>query len=278
MSSIDQSVDAGLAEVCDLVLPLEIPLANVSIDDILSVLGEMLSKQQREQTMIAHVATLSSTEGKVGSSSSSSPRELTFVVLHVSNPSAALLIMSTIQHLQSLSSNFAFLGRAGWLHRSVVEEHCDACSTSSSVLIDPPVTKLEVLLSARRCQLSRKRPLEIAAEVGDEDDLSCIVMYLSNQSKQSPDAGGSDRTMQLLAVMERTASEARWPILEHYLDRVKHRFFLRCPSSSDAAKVREQFIALAKSGTEPLLQGDVTTTSMKVCSLDDMRRASASVI
>lgn len=270
MSIVAQSVDAGLAEVCDLILPLEIPRENISVEAILSVLREMINadKTRGQDTAISHVATLSSSGPAVGSSTSS-VSEKTFIVLHVSNPSDARTIITTIQHLQASTPYYSFLGRLGWIRRTVVEEHCEACSASSSVLIDPPLTKLEVLLSAKRCQLTRKRPLE-TLETSDEDDLSCIVLYLSKVHEED-----SDRTTQLLAVMEKTASEARWPILSHYLDTIKRRFFLQCPSSTDAAKVRELFIAVAKSGTVPDLQSNVTAISMKLCSLADMKRASS---
>lgn len=285
MSHASQSFDARFAEVSDVVLSIDAPHANVRVEDIVSVLEEMARHSAVETTTITHAATLaySATVGASSSAKSVDKPPTTFVVVHISNAAVARAVVALMQVLQATSTEFASFGRVGWVARSVVEDHCHACASTTSVLIDPPSTKLETMLSAKRCQATRKRPLN--GENGDdaaEDELSCIVLYLAALPRrveaslaaavEQQSTGGQT---EVLAAMERIASEGRWPIVEHYLDVVKQRFFLKCSSTSDAAKVRELFISVAKSGSVPILQGAVTTASMKVCSPRDMSLASS---
>lgn len=289
MSSISwppaSDLELNLSGACDLVLALHLPVADVEVHEVIKVIEQMAPLQSEAPTTVAtvfaHVATLISPAPPVSSSASARPQ--TFLIIHVSDAAVARRTKLLLDFLRMSTPEFSFLHSIGWVHRSVVEQHSLACSSTSNAVMDPPPSKLELLLSAKRwLSVSRKRPLEVdtdpahASDSNDQDELACIVLYLPSNSQVrapgEPTQEDSDNGQnEVLAAMERLAAELRWPITHHYLDSVKQRFFLQCPSSSDAAKVRESFISVAKSGSVPLLRGVITSSTMKVCSLRDMR-------
>lgn len=175
------------------------------------------------------------------------------------------------------------IASTGWVHRELVEAHCQDVAKSSTSVIAASATFLEVMLGAQRCTDRKRRDRQ--ADGGSEDDFSCLVLYLPQISKESAGSGSAalestspaDSTESVLGELQRIAIERSMSVLCNYLEetpktaRSARRFFLQFENDVHAAKSRELFIA--SSQQSPLLRDVVSTSTLKVCNLQDLQRA-----